>query len=140
MELAENQTKVFGMSPDEKLSKPANRTREEAARERYMDRVKRVDPARWNVLNEKDELKATAPPVGAFVGPELSNSGEAPVLVIEIPFESELESQVIPLNWKLTKKKRIGTERLGKRWRQIKGRIWIPCKDYSANRDPYLTG
>lgn len=109
------------MSPEQALSKPANRTREEAARERFLNRLKEKEPDQWNKLQQNDSMKASAPPVTAVVGPELDSATNLPVLVIEIPFEPESESQVVPLNWKLTREQKTWYE---KAWRRVEGAQW----------------
>lgn len=120
-DVAENVTKVYGMSPEQALSKPANRTREEAARERFLKQLKKKEPDQWNKLQENDSMKASAPPVTAVVGPELDSSNDLPVLVIEVPFEPESDTQVVPLNWKLTKEQKTWYE---KAWRRVEGAQW----------------
>jgi len=120
-ETAENVTKVYGMSPDESLSKPANRTRDEASRERYLDRLKKAVPEQWNKLQQDNTMKTSAPPVTAVVGPEMDSSSDLPVLVIEIPFEPESELHVVPLNWKLTREQKGWYE---KAWSRVETSQW----------------
>ena len=117
------------MSPEQALAKPANRTREEAARERFLNRLKEKEPQQWNEFQKSDSVKASAPPVTAVVGPELDSATDLPVLVIEIPFEPESDTQIVPLNWKLTREQKTWYE---KAWRRVEGSQWEDLETLKA--------
>ena len=61
---------------------------------------------------EKDEPRI---PVGAMAGQPLSSAADAPVVVLDIPFDTGIE-RTIPLNWKLSRKQK---EWYQKAWEQI---------------------
>ncbi len=112
----QTQSKVYSVNPDETFSKSSDKTREEGARTRYMDRLKRQDPERWNTVQENAEDREPKAATTAVVGPETYDPMESPVLVIEIPFELEDERHVIPLNWKLTRDQKTWYEEA---WRRV---------------------
>jgi hypothetical protein len=120
-EVTENVAMVYGMSPEQSRAKPANRTREEAARERFLNRLKDNLPEQWNKLQQINSMKASSSPVAAVVGPDLESSDDLPVLVIEIPFEPDSDLEIVPLNWKLTRQQKGWYERA---WRRVENSQW----------------
>jgi len=68
-----------------------------------MERLKRVDPKRWEEVEMDTDDDPAPPTVAAIASPQINEGINDPVMVIEIPFEPKDDRQVIPLNWKLTR-------------------------------------
>jgi len=80
-----------------------NRTREEAAKNRFEKRMQRDNPGLLKELKAEPERSEENPSVTATFGSTLPKANLAPAIVVLFPFETESETQIVPLNWKLSR-------------------------------------
>ncbi len=94
---------TYSANPITNAATSGNRTREVAAKNRFEKRMQRDNPELLKELKAEPEVSKERPPVTATFGPKLPKGSQAPVIVVLFPFETESETQIVPLNWKLTR-------------------------------------
>ena len=70
-----------------------------------LDKIESSKPAQKLKANIESDDDAIEPVTGAMVSPTISTELDAPVVVLEIPFDAGVE-RAVPLNWKLSRKQK----------------------------------